>query len=430
MSLSVSFAPFLAMAQETDSQSAEQPHTTVVSPAEGAENCFLYYQPWSIDINLQPVKSKFQAGEQALFSGFIQNNNDFPITNGTLILRLSRADKLSPSGYTAIEQWAAEKNLKIPAQGKIDVSETYQFPSGLTTGEYLLGANLTEGDQYDIGGFSLFGSEQGRKTEFSVEGVKNNGLVFNEDKIEINGEASSGKPLPEETKDIVVSIPLKNDTGEEADISITAESYSLSSIFQKNLAQNIISKETLGKGEQKRVLIGLSLGDKPVLEVRFKAEGNSSKAESYVKMARLGLAPEVSFAGVQKFPVKKNGENKVFACVKNESGESAGKVVLILQNEKGKTVAEKTYEGKISSSPLGLAEDISKKELDKLSVLTNVYNTTGKLVLTSKADYDCADFGNCLPEDKGKTIVIIGLVALVLIAGGFLIAEKRRENNK
>lgn len=91
---------------------------------EGAVKCFDYYHFQSVQTNLTTQEFNFKPGETINFSGPITNQNDYPIVNGSLYVKIfrDRGTMKDNNGSDVVDQFVAVDNISIPAKGETNVS--------------------------------------------------------------------------------------------------------------------------------------------------------------------------------------------------------------------------------------------------------------------------------------------------------------------
>lgn len=401
---------------------------------EKTPSCFDYYKFQSVNIDLHPDKQLYRVGEQIKFSGSLLNKNNYPLVGGMLVLRLSRLRPTKLTGPDIITEWKAKKNINLTAGEKQVVDLTYQTPSGLPTGTYILSSYFLINDKFNISGLSFTDDIYGGAVEFNVGGKGESALYFDRDGVEINGKNYRIFGLPadifdEKTQAVDVSVPLTNDHNQLVSGKINYYLYAWDGVAEENLLRVWSEDFSLKSKETQKIQSFLDISSRPVYFLKMIVETPEESSEIHVRIIKSGFRPRLNDLGITSFPLKKGEKASIFACYHNtsENGLGKGNLILELKNDKGKIISQVNYEGEITGRIGVLAKDISNLgNFSKLSVSAKLYDNTNRLVDEEEIKYDCAAFSQSLcPKFKINWYVLGAGAGLAILA--LFLASRRKE---
>ncbi|MCX6722362.1 MAG: hypothetical protein NTY04_04250, partial [Candidatus Staskawiczbacteria bacterium] len=108
-------------------------------------NCFDYYHFGSVQTNLTAQGYSFNPGDTITFSGPVTNQNNYPIVNGTLYVKIFKITSIvkNLNGPDVVDQFVAVDNIILSAKGSVPVSFSWKVPSSVTTGNYQIASFFT-----------------------------------------------------------------------------------------------------------------------------------------------------------------------------------------------------------------------------------------------------------------------------------------------
>ena len=401
------------------------------------QSCFDYYKFQSITIDLHAEKQVYKAGEGARLIGSLTNKNTYPVVGGSLILRISKFDPRSQVGNDIIDEWTAKENINLIAEEKMPVSFNYQLPSGLPTGTYTLTSFFLTEDKFNLAGLSFTDDIYGSYATFTVEGRSEKSIKFDRTGVKINIESYRifgflPKIFPTDTKSVSMSVPLKNDTAKSLDATISYEFYAWDGIAKENLLKSWSEKVSIPKNSSKTLSFNLDLSDRPVYYLKIKAIAGDQKSEIHIRFVKEGFRPRLNYVGIAKFPLEKDDKATLFACYHNTTGsESSGKLNLSLKDQKGKELAQTSYNGKMTGDIEVLTKEISGLNLENFILSAELFDDKGNKVDEANVAYDCSKFSQSLCKKPAETKInpyaLAGGIIIVAVALYFLNRKIRIE---
>jgi hypothetical protein len=400
-------------------------------------DCFDYYHFGSVQTNITAQSFNFNPGDVINFKGPITNQNDYPIIDGTLYVKIfrSRSATKEPNGPDVVDQFVAVDNITIPAKGNIPVSFSWKVPSSLSGGDYKIASFFIVAKRFNLLGLSFTDDVIGNAFSFQVSGEKTN-VQFDKAGVTINNNSYffAVYPLRIPSKDpAVISAKIDNSTNSNEAVNIVWKLYKWDSIGTANLIRTVSAISTIKANSSNKIQITVPEADEPVYYLVGELTYKDSKSIIGIRFVR----PEVdktrlNFPSIMSFPIKQGATSTMFSCVYNSGTSQSvpnGKLILKLTDSSGKTVDEYTYQGPVTGEMMGVKKDfISKNSLDHFFLTAQLWQSD-KLVDESTSEYDCnkIDPTSCNPKSNLIIFISLGIIVLLAICGGTIIFFKRKK---
>ncbi|MCX6717443.1 MAG: hypothetical protein NTU76_02095, partial [Candidatus Taylorbacteria bacterium] len=408
---------------------------------KNAVDCFDYYKFGSIQTDLSSSISNVSAGNSMEFSGSVMNNNNYPIVDGTLYVKIFRERNTEKdiNGPDVVDQFVAMDDLAIPANSSISVSFSWKIPDFAKEGDYRLVSFFIVDKKFNLLGLSFTDDVVGNPFNFNVTGKKTN-VSFDKAEVTINNLPYYFAAFPPlvPSKDIAnVSAKINNTTSKDETIDIIWKLYSWDSINPDNFIRASTSSIKVKANSSSSVKISIPENTSSVYFLIGELSYKDSKSIIGVRFVR----PEVdklrlNFPSITKFPIEKGTELSMFSCVHNSGSSDIvtnGKLILKLLDNAGKIINEYTYEGGITGEMMAVKKDFrSPKILNQFSLYAELWQGD-KIVDQSKIDYDCnkIDPKSCKTDYTiftiiGGMILFVVLIVLFKFRGKSMINENRK----
>lgn len=374
--------------------------------------CFDYYEFGSVKIFLHAEKNSYQTGETVKFSGTLNNENDYPISNGNLyiqILRENGQERLK-YGNNLIDEKFAVENLYLDPGSQKEINFEWKIPEGMNGGKYSLASFFTVAKKMNVSGLSFIDNVYGGITYFEV---KNKGgvseVVIDRTKTTLNKApfyARMFTPQFEQGKQVTIDYPVSNLSEKNQDITITEKIYKWDNLLESQLVGEKTENDKLpGKGKKDRSASFSNL-EPGVYLFESKIENAGSKSLLKVRFAVAGDNPpgRINFAGISNFPLIKGQSAHIFSCFHSVSDGASvnGKVVLNLKNG-NKIIASSDYKGKVTPQIMAIKKDFTAEDdYNNLKLEAVFYDQNGKIYDRVELDYSCSN----LPDTKKINIEI------------------------
>ena len=411
------------------------PGTFAANKLDGVVDCFDYYHFGSIQTTINSDRSTVAAGAEVKFSGIIENQNIYPIVNGTLYIKIlrDRSQLKDINGPEVIDQFVAKDDIVIPAKSSVPVSFSWQSPSSSLTGTYKIASFFIVDKKFNLLGLSFTDDVIGNTTEFKING-QNTNVQFDKAGVTINGNAYHFAVYPPRIPSddpSLVSAKLVNTTSKDQKVQITWNLYRWDSIDPDNFIRSTSSEVTVKAKSSQNVQITVKDNDSPVYYLVAELSYNDSKSILGIRFVR----PEVdrirlNFPSVMQFPLKSRTVSTMFSCLHN-SGTNAvvpdGKLTIEVSDASNKIISQHTYTGPVTGDMMAVKKDfIPKTNLDHFFLSAQLWQGD-KLVDQSKIEYDCKkiDPKLCNKENHLVLIILLIIVILFIILGFFVFLKKR-----
>lgn len=402
----------------------------------GTVNCFDYYHFGSVQTNLTAQNFSVKPGDEMTFKGPITNQNDYPIVDGMLYVKIFRTRSLTKeaNGPDVVDQFVVADNITIPAKGKIPVSFSWKVPSSSISGEYKVASFFIVAKKFNLLGLSFTDDIVGNTFNFQVNGGMSN-VQFDKAGVTINDKSyffAAYPPRVPSADPAVVLAKINNSTNTNETVDIVWKLYKWDSIDPINLVRTIPAKATIQAKSSAIAQITIPEAEASVYYLVGELTYKDSKSIVGIRFVR----PEVdrtrlNFPSITSFPIKSGATSTMFSCLHN-SGQSQsvpnGKLTLKLTDSNGKIVNEYTYNGAVTGEMMAVKKDfISKSNLDHFFLTAQLWQAD-KLVDQSTMEYDCNKIDSKLCNSKNNlgALVALGIIILLAICGGVIAFLKRK----
>ncbi|MEK7609985.1 MAG: hypothetical protein AAB470_02605 [Patescibacteria group bacterium] len=445
---------------ETMAEMKTSPSTLFVPPSSitvlpddlrGTANCFDYYHFGSVQTDFITRNSNVTPGSDIEFSGTITNNNDYPVVDGSLYIKIlkERSKVKEANGPDVVDQFVAKEHLTLAAHASIRVSFLYHISSNARAGNYRIVSFFITDQKFNLLGLSFTDDVVGNIFDFQIGG-KDSSVYFDKSSVIINSKSyffAVPPPRIADADSVAVSAKVTNTTSKDETVDVIWKLYRWDSINPENLIHTIPASVTVKAGSTATVRLTIPDKEFPVYYLVAELSYKDIKSFLNIRFVRSGVdRVRLNFPSITSFPLLKGVTSTMFTCVHN-SGTSAivpdGKIVLELIDDRGASVALYTYDGGISGEMMAVKKDfVPKKTLDTFTLRATLYQA-GNIVDKSSIVYSCKtidpDSCNKLPTTMATTtrslgentpliIVLVGIVFLIIIAVGnkFRIFKKKR----
>ncbi len=392
--------------------------------------CFDYYKLGSVNANISSQSKSAVAGMSMNFWGDISNKNSYPITGGSLYVKVLRENKKdNSSGGDVVDQFIAIDDIEIPAGGSVPVSFVWKIPTNAQTGNYKLVTYFVSDKRFNLLGSPSSDFLTGNTFDFSVNGEQT-GVTLNKNSIKLNKAEYSfyGHNAPIKAQDDAkISIFVDNTTKQGQAVEINWSLYKQDNLDPKNLVRTFKTSVQLNANSSKQVDLTIPEKDDPIYYLVGELKYKDSKSIVEIQFRRDGVdSARIIYPSITSFPINKGEQNAFFACLNNigtsdQIGNS--KVVLEVKDSKGKIIDSYTYNGNITKDVMILKKDFtSKYNIGVFSLHTSIFKND-KLVDESVVNYDCKniDPSKCVDDNSGFITLLIVIVLLVILATLFVL---------
>jgi len=407
------------------------PFTTTQSSGTSTNSevvsCFDYYTFGSIEADMTSQTSNVVSGMNMEFFGNIKNKNPYPIIQGTLYVKIFKnvGGEKNSNGPDVVDEFVVLDNLNIPANGSIPVDFSWNVPAYAQTGDYQLVTFFTSDQKFNLLGLSFTDDIVGNSFNFSVSG-EDAGVMFDKTSVMINDNPyyfAAYPPRISEDMEATFTLSVDNTTNQTQSTQIKWKLYRWDAMNPDNLIREFSTATNIDPNSSVQVEFLIPEKEEPVYYLVGELMYQDSKSIVGIRFVREGVdRVRLNFPSINSYPLVKGEQTTLFTCLHN-SGQSPqvpnNKVVLEIQDERGRVIESYTYEGEVTGDMMAVKKDfVPKVNLDVFSVKASLY-TDNKLVDESIMKYDCKliDPTKCTGTNWLQTMISLigGLILLSLI---------------
>ena len=442
------FLPYPLLAQETFEVPALSSESENPS---GNVSCFDYYKFGSIQSDLETDLAETVPGANINFKGKIKNDNDYPVVNGTLFVKIFLRDEgtfKEGDGNQVVDQFQVEGTWNIKEKGEKEVAFSWHVPENAKGGEYYLATFFNTEGRYNLSGLSFTDDVIGNSVQFKVNSQEK-GVYLDKTKTTLNGKDHHFAAYPLHfAKDEKVDIKavVTNPTDQTQVVQLTWEEYTWDAMRKEHLKNKKYELVEVAPNQSKEITYAVNPQNNSVSYIIATTKDQYGKSIQGIRFVRDGVEEtRINFPSLTKFPLKKGEANTLFACAHSTNlPKVPGNILtLTLRDDNQNVIHEYKYEGDITGSMSGWKDDFTpSKSYDKV-FLTATLQRNNEVVEEVTIPYDCSviDQSMCNPigslfgegTKSIKTIATILISLLTLVAILVILIHKmktQKRNNR
>ena len=438
------FVPELLFAQEAvtaPSLSLAQSETT------GNVSCFDYYRFGSVQADIETNLSQTVPGADISFKGKLKNDNDYPVINGTLYIKVFQRTESTFSvgdGNTLVDQFPLKETFTIPAKGEKEASFSWHVPENIAGGDYYIATFFATEGRYNLSGLSFTDDVIGNSVSFSVTSDPKNSLLLDKTKTTLNGQNHHFAAFPlhfskEDTVEAKTTLTNQGDTKQV--IRLTWEEYVWDAMRVENQRNKKYELIEVDAKSSKEVSYQVKPQNASVSYLVVTAEDQYAKSIQDIRFVRDGIEEtRINFPSLTSFPLKSGEQNALFACAHstNLPVVKDNILTLTLRDEDQNIIHTYKYQGDISGAMGGWKDDFTPtKDYNKV-FLTATLQRNNQVVEEVTIPYDCemidqnlctnTTLSNILPGKK-LGIILVSLLSLIALLAIVLNKMKHTKRN-
>ncbi len=412
------------------SQNTSSPSVKKVSTNGSVTDCFDYYKFQSVQVSAGTEKDSYGAGEVVKFNGSLINQNDYPVIDGYIFVRVSRYnDNYLKEGHYVVDEFFAKNKVALDANEEREVQFDWSVPEGLSAGTYKADFFFSVGKKFNLGGLPFTNEIIVGGDDFEIISDNVSYVSFKRDETQINGKSYKhigNWPLMKPHKEVSVIQPIENTADVDKGVLVTYQLYYWDSLDQTDLADQRTETIVIPANSTEKLAYVIPDMNESVYYLKITAASENQKSIVNIRMASDQERPRMNYPAITSFPLKKDEVFTLFSCFHNTSAlDTLGKIEVSLFGRGGNKIDDLSYEGKITSSMMAAKKDLQAKEnLDYLKLKTQLYDKNGKRVDEYEVTYDCKQLESCqsekalvssLASSSSITLILIASFALILI---------------
>ncbi|MFA6797109.1 MAG: hypothetical protein WCR40_00130 [Candidatus Paceibacterota bacterium] len=399
--------------------------------------CFDYYKFQSVSVNVGPEKLVYKTGDIITFSGTVINENNYPIFDGYVFVRISEVNSsYLTEGHNIKDEFMAVGPLAIDASSSKQVNFSWNVPTKLKDGKYKAEYFFSVDKKFNLGGLPFTNEITIGFSNFDIISAISKNVSFDKSSTKVNGKKYlhiGNWPVVNQGEKVTFTQDIINTYKQSKNVEVAYDLYFWDSLNEKDLISTKSENITLKAGEKKTLSYEIPKVENSVyyLKMTVKTDDGTKSIVNMRVTSNIERA-RVNYFGLNKFPLTKNDSATMFSCFHNSSGiNTEGRVSLIAKDKKGNEIANIDYSGKIPSSVS--AEKIDFKALSDLKYVKleqKIYDKSGTLLDSEDTVYDCSLLNSEECKKDSNYIAIYILVALLIIFLFPLFFKRNRDNKR
>jgi len=417
----------------------------MIASAEQGEvvNCFDYYKFQSVNMNVGPDKSVYMPGESVSFSGELTNENNYPVVDGYVFIRVSKSNSsYETDWHDAIDEFVALEKVTLDAGAEKRIDFEWNVPN-VSSGDYRADYFFSVGKKYNLGGLPFTNEVTIGSSEFQIiaDGEEAISLVRSETKVNGQKYAHIGNwPKIKAGEKAEITQPLKNSFSAPKQVNISYDLYWWDSLDEKDKIASKSERLTVPANGTIDLSYLIPEMKDSVYMLKITAQSGSQKSIVNIRLTSDQDHPRLNYPGLTKFPLQKDASFDLFSCFHNTSPtKTSGSVNIILEDSEGKNVGQLEYNGAIAGEMTAVKKSLTAQQTYFwLKLTATLQDKDGKTLETYETVYDCAKLESdecktALATQKSKKdatkktrTLAIGLIAALTILSLVIIMIKKK----
>ena len=426
--LSLAFLFILVLSFKNSSASITPEYTDTFTATTTNADCSEYYHLNNIGIDIKPRMVHSVSGSDMPFSGFILNNNPYPIVNGKLYAKVLRERNVNDgNGPDVLDEFVIKDNIVLNAGQKMPISFNWPIPAYAISGNYRLATYFISNNEFNLAGLSFSDSFAGAIFNFSIKGQQDMGVFFKKDGIKIDNIAyhsESATPAVSATSTVMISMPVLNTTKERQVVKMDFTVYKWDAQSVKNKIDSFSKNTIIESGKTINIPIEIKDNTSSVYYVEGVLKYRDVKSIVNIRFVRDGVnMPKIDFPSIVSYPLISGQKNKIFACFHNASNTGlpvdTKLKIEILTDDNINPILSYEYNGKVSGELSAVAQDFTpSRSYGNFKLHASLFSGS-KLIDDIYIPYNCSqiDPNQCSLFDKNNLKSNKWLTAILNILG-------------
>lgn len=368
----------------------------------GGVDCFEYYRFGSIEIELQPQKLNFKAGEAIRIQGIVENTNNYPIVQGNLLFQILRETPYSLEyGHDLIDEFFFPEEISLPPNSQKEITLEWKIPEGLSEGRYVLASHFIVAKKMNVSGLSFVENLYGGVTYFNVEANgKGSQVLFQKNTVLINGNPYYFRgffPQFSKGEEIKIDFSLNNFSDILQEVQLSKKLFRWDNLLEEQKLEEKQETFKIAPKQTKKLRASFSSLNPGVY--LFEAIAKTPQSQSILKV-RFSIRGEnppgrINFTALNNFPLKNGEPTFFFTCFHSTADLESfeGRVVTELRDHTGQILQSKEYKGVITPQMMAFKQEFTPQvDLDKVTLTSLVYDAEDNLLDKVSLNYNCGLF--------------------------------------
>ena len=383
------------------------------------------YQFQSVQVSVGPEKDAYSVGENINFVGNIINQNEYPVVDGTVFVRISKDNKnYIKEGYNVVDEVVATSSFSIDASSSLPIKFSWLVPKNLGAGDYRADYFFSVGNKFNLGGLPFTNEIVVGSAEFKIIGTQNTEFMLDRVGTKVNGikyNHIGGWPFVGKDSEIKITQPIKNLTSKEIMVTVNYDLYFWDSLNPKDKLDSKTETVIVPANSSKDLIYTIPESEQSVYYLRIKATVGDASSIVNIRTTSDIERARINYPAITTFPLLKGESTNLFSCFHTVYGiASSSKLILTLTDKDGSNVAKGEYNGSFGEDmSAALMKFTSNKDYYFLNLKAELFDDNGKIVDSYQTKYDCATLNSdkCQRSTNASTIIFCIISILILLLG-------------
>ncbi len=451
--LMVLLVPVLMYAQESSDNAAGQaggtPPPIPTAKASGNIACFDFYKFGSVQADIQPAGfDQAVPGASLFFKGNITNENDYPLVDGKLSVKIFRRDESTFSqgnGNAVVDQFTIQEGIALAAKGSQEVTFEWKVPANARGGEYYAAYFFTTSERYNLMGLSFTDDVVGNQAPFVITNPNDPKTAFlDKNSVTLNDRSVplAAFPLHFAAEDaVLMKVKVQNPSDQIKSMPLQWNQYGWDAQREENRQNTKTELITLQPNEVRELSYQIFPSNSSVIFLTLTTQDGASKSIINTRYVRDGIEEtRINFPSLTQFPLRAGQEQTLFACAHSTNAPVVKNNLLLmtLKDRQDQVVTQYRYEGDISGAMGGFGALFTPDtNYDYIKLEASLFRD-GNEMEKVEIVYDCQKINpeSCeVPESEwtlsGKNIavIVIGIAGVLVVLGAILFSRRKRTKN-
>lgn len=401
--------------------------------------CFDYYTFQSVQVSVGLDKGSYTPGDTAQFSGEVANENEHPVVDGNVFVRISRVNpNYVTEGNYIIDEFVAVEDVTLGGEASKNIEFSWDVPSVIQSGNYRADFFFSVGKKFNLGGLPFTNEVIIGTAQFNVVDGASGSVQFDRSSTAVNGDAythiGDWKEV-ERNSEVTIKQPLRNSFSSEEEVAVTYDLFFWGGLNDENKVASADENVTIPGNSAHTLTYTIPEMEDTVYYLRIMAEYADTKSIVNIRVVSEGGHPRLNYVSLTQFPIEDEDTFSIFSCFHNTGNNitETKTVTLTLYDGSGNVIDLAEQVGPIAPNMMVLAKEIIATErYDVLRLTAEIEDENGATIDAYTAHYNCADFDACPQEeqrDTGKaldTIAPFVVFGVLLLGLGIVFIQRRR----
>lgn len=433
------FAAFTGAPNEPFLPQPGTEHVEAVDPS--LTSCFNYYRFGSTPVVIQSQLSTVAQGAQIGFTGTIENQNDYPISQAAMYAKVlfypnpAQKDSFGPE---VVDFYKVADGLTLPAHSSKPLAFSWTAPLDADLGAYELATYVVSHDRFNMSGLTFTTDIVGGTANFQIVGSETGTTHIDIHATLVGPQVLHGAAFAPKVEvpqsGLPVTVHLTNTSSVNASGTLTWKLYSWDTLQKANLIDSKQVPANVPAGNDVAFSYTAADSAHTVYELLVEyAPNQEGMAHSFQSIRFINTAlntPRINFVGAAGYPGSEG--DTAFACFHSTGTANAENVRVELTASSNSLIdlvlgrstrATKTYEGRAPGNIYAVTAPLSRGS-DAFTVSAKVYQD-GKLIDQVSVPYTCAESSRGCPIPYAA--ITGGILVLILIGGSLFLYLRRKK---